>query len=106
MVGLDSVFCGSQKESGSFFIVSSVLFDVVTDLLQVCVDDVHRDGAMVDIDEAGAAVDLQKADGEVFLRFPSRVEHDPGSDCSCIDSPSRRLLIDMHRPGVPCCEVT
>ncbi len=69
MICLNAISGGAEEEGGAFFILGGAFADVIAEGLEIGVDDIHRDGAMVDVDEAMASVEFEEADGEVFARF-------------------------------------
>ena len=63
MVCLDPASSGTEEESGTFFIGAGIIPNFLTRAGEVGIDLIHRDGALGHIEDQGAAVVLEEADG-------------------------------------------
>lgn len=69
VIGLNAAIGGTKKKSGPFFILGGIGLSLFANAGEGLIDLIHRDGAVMEIDETGAAVDLEEADRKILSRL-------------------------------------
>lgn len=69
MVGFHTPPGCAHEESGSLLVSGGIGFDLCSQCRKFVIDDIHGNGAVVDIDQAGAAIELEKSNGEIGPAF-------------------------------------